>query len=111
LPRGRFGRAVRLPLQAFDSRNAVARIRRRVMDMPTSHGPRLSRRAILRAGSSTVLGAAATAMLPGSTRGARLRTPAAAGAAAPGAQDAASLFRALDAKIGAAMAQYHIPGV
>ncbi len=81
------------------------------MDMPTSHGPRLSRRAILQATASAALGAAATAVLPGPTQGAMRRSPAAGSAAISSAQDAAAVFRALDAKIEAAMAQHQIPGV
>src|SRR5215210_2160149 len=81
------------------------------MDVPAPQAHQLSRRAILRTGASAVLGAAATAALPAPTQGAHLRTPAAGSAAVSGAQDAADLFRALDAKIEAAMADHHIPGV
>ncbi len=49
-----------------------------------------------------MLGAAATAVLPGRAQGAHLRTPAAGIAAGSGAQDVEVLFRALDAKIEAA---------
>jgi hypothetical protein len=52
---------------------------------------------MLRAGGSAVLGAAATAVLPGPARGARLSTPTALSATMPGTQDAGALFRALDA--------------
>src|SRR5205085_1632348 len=44
-------------------------------------------------------------------KGAHPRTPAAGIAAVSIAQDAEALFRALDAKIEAAMAEYQIPGV
>jgi CubicO group peptidase (beta-lactamase class C family) len=81
------------------------------MDMPTVLGPRLSRRAILRASASAALGAAATAVLPGPTQGAMRHSPAAGIAAVASAQDADALFRALDAKIEAAMAGHQIPGV
>src|SRR5207248_3152835 len=66
---------------------------------------------ILRTGTSAVLGAAATAVLPGATQGAIRRTPATGLAAAQSAQDADALFRALDARIEAAMAEHQIPGV
>ncbi len=81
------------------------------MDVPGPQGHRLSRRAVLRAGASAVLGAAATAVLPGATRGAILRTRSGGLAANSSAQTAEALFHALDAKIEAAMARYHIPGV
>src|SRR3954447_1479567 len=81
------------------------------MDMPAPWAQQLSRRAILRTGASAVLGAAATAVLPGATQGAIRRTPATGLATAHGAQDATTLFRALDAKIEAAMAEHQIPGV
>jgi CubicO group peptidase (beta-lactamase class C family) len=81
------------------------------MDRPAAHGPRLSRRAILQATGSVALGAAATAALPGVTQAASRRRPATGLAASPSAQDAAALFRALDARIEAAMAEHHIPGV
>src|SRR5262245_7132575 len=81
------------------------------MYVPASAGQRLSRRALLRAGASALLGAAATAVLPGPARGAYRRPPAAEIAAVSGAQDAEALFRALDARIEAAMAEHHIPGV
>src|SRR3954469_18171279 len=81
------------------------------MDMPAPWAHQLSRRAILRTGTSAVLGAAATAVLPGATQGAIRRTPATWLAAAQSAQDADALFRALDAGIEAAMAEHQIPGV
>src|SRR3954447_18564287 len=81
------------------------------MDMPAPWAQQLSRRAILRTGTSAVLGAAATAVLPGATQGAIRRTPATGLAAAHSAQDATTLFRALDARIEAAMAEHQIPGV
>jgi CubicO group peptidase (beta-lactamase class C family) len=81
------------------------------MGIPTPWAHRLSRRAILRTGASAVLGAAATAVLPGPAQGSHSRTPAAGSAAVPGAQDAEGLFRALDATIEAAMAEHQIPGV
>src|SRR5829696_3425339 len=79
------------------------------MLVPWAH--QLTRRAILRTGASAVLGAAATAVLPGATQGAIPRTPAAGLAASAGAQDTEVLFRWLDAKVEAAMAQLQIPGV
>src|SRR4051812_35382383 len=79
--------------------------------MSTPTGPRLSRRAILRTGASAVLGAAAASVLPGASQGAHLRPPATGTAARAGAQDMDPLFRALDAKIEATMAELHIPGV
>src|SRR3954447_25966150 len=81
------------------------------MDMPAPWAHQLTRRAILRTGTSAVLGAAATAVLPGATQGAIRRTPATGLAAAHSAQDADALFRALDARIEAAMAEHQIPGV
>ena len=81
------------------------------MDVPAPQGHRLSRRAILRTGTSAVLGAVTTAALPGATHGASRRPPTTAPGAVAGAQDAATLFRALDAKIEAAMAESQIPGV
>jgi CubicO group peptidase (beta-lactamase class C family) len=81
------------------------------MDVPVLQGQRFSRRTILRTGASAALGAAATAVLPGPTRAASLRLPTAGSAAVSSAQDADALFRALDAKIEAAMAEHHIPGV
>jgi CubicO group peptidase (beta-lactamase class C family) len=82
-----------------------------VSKTPAPWAHRLSRRALLGTGASTVLGATALGMLPGATHAASRRTPATAQAVGPGAQDADALFRALDAKIEAAMAEYHIPGV
>ncbi|HEY7064481.1 MAG TPA: serine hydrolase domain-containing protein [Chloroflexota bacterium] len=79
--------------------------------MPARQGHRLSRRTLLRTGASAVLGAAATALLPGATQGARRPFPVGGSAARVSAQDAEALFRALDAKIEAAMAEYQIPGV
>jgi CubicO group peptidase (beta-lactamase class C family) len=80
------------------------------MDMPAPWAHHLTRRAILRTGTSAVLGAAATAMLPGATQGASRRTPDTGLAAVSGAQDAEVLFRALDARIEAVMAEHQIPG-
>jgi CubicO group peptidase (beta-lactamase class C family) len=82
-----------------------------VRETPAPWAHRLSRRAILRTGASAVLGAAATTMLPGATHAASRPTPATRQAAVSGAQDAATLFRALDAKIEATMAAVQIPGV
>ena len=79
--------------------------------IPAPGAPPLSRRALLRTGATTVLGAAATAVLPGATHGASQSTPATGPATVSGAQGAEILFRALDAKIEAAMAQVQIPGV
>ena len=81
------------------------------MDERTRAGRRFSRRALLGSGASAVLGAAATAVLPGATHGASRRPQATGQATRAGAQDADTLFRALDAKIEAAMAAYRIPGV
>ena len=81
------------------------------MDMPAPGAHQLTRRALLRTGTSAVLGAAATAMLPGATQGASHRALTTGLAAVSGAQDAATLFRELDAKIEAAMAEVQIPGV
>src|SRR2546423_11250453 len=81
------------------------------MDMPAPGAHQLTRRALLRTGTSTVLGAAATAMLPGATQGASHRALTTRLAAVSRAQDAATLFRELDAKIEAAMAEVQIPGV
>src|SRR5829696_2821569 len=81
------------------------------MDQRVRPGRQLSRRAMLRAGGSAVLEAAATAMLPGPAQGAMQSSPAAGSAAVSGAQDADTLLRALDTQIEAAMAEYHIPGV
>ena len=81
------------------------------MDMPTAHGPRLSRRAILQTTASAALGAAATTVLPGPTWAASARPPTSGSAAVSSAQDADALFRVLDAKIEAAMAEHQIPGV
>jgi CubicO group peptidase (beta-lactamase class C family) len=58
-----------------------------------------------------MLGAAAMAALPGRAQGTMQRAPAAGPTARASAQDADALFRALDAQIEAAMAEYHIPGV
>jgi CubicO group peptidase (beta-lactamase class C family) len=82
-----------------------------VSETPTAWAHQLSRRALLGTGASTVLGAAATAMLPGGTHAASRPTPATAQSAVSGAQDAEALFRTLDAKIEAAMAEHQIPGV
>ena len=82
-----------------------------MLETPAPGAHRLSRRALFRTGASTVLGATALGMLPGATHAASRRTPATAQAVGPGAQDADALFRALDAKIEAAMAEYQIPGV
>jgi CubicO group peptidase (beta-lactamase class C family) len=81
------------------------------MDVPAPWAHQLTRRAMLRMGASAALGATATAVLPGVAQGAHRRTPAAGIAAVSIAQDAEALFRALDAKIEAAMAEYQIPGV
>lgn len=81
------------------------------MHRPATHGPRLSRRAILQATAGAALGTAATAVLPGPTRAGSLGSPAARSPAGSGAQDVDARFRALDAQIEAAMAAYHIPGV
>src|SRR5215216_5115302 len=81
------------------------------MDVPAPWAHQLTRRAMLRMGASAALGATATAVLPGVAQGAPRRTPTAGIAAVSSAQDAEALFRALDAKIEAAMAEYHIPGV
>jgi len=81
------------------------------MDVPARQGQRFSRRTILRMGASGALGAAATAVLPGPTRAVSLRLPTAGSAAVSSAQDADALFRELDAKIEAAMAEVQIPGV
>src|SRR5438105_4985986 len=81
------------------------------MDQRILPGRQFSRRAMLRAGGSAVLGVAATVALPGPARGAPLRPRAAESAIVSGAQDADLLFRALDAKIQAAMAEHQIPGV
>ena len=81
------------------------------MHVPALQGQRFSRRTILRTGARAALGAAAMAVLPGPTRAASLRLPPAGSAAVSSAQDADALFRALDAKIEAAMAEYQIPGV
>jgi CubicO group peptidase (beta-lactamase class C family) len=58
-----------------------------------------------------VLGAAATAVLPGTSRAAMRRSPVAGPVASASAQNAEPLFRELDAKIEAVMAEHHIPGV
>jgi CubicO group peptidase (beta-lactamase class C family) len=50
-------------------------------------------------------------VLPGTTQGAMQRSPAIGLTADAGALDAEALFRALDAKIEAAMAEHQIPGV
>src|SRR5262245_7169670 len=81
------------------------------MDVPAPWAHQLTRRVMLRMGASAALGAAATAVLPGLAQGAHRRTPVAGIAAVPFAQDAEALFRALDAKIQAAMAEHQIPGV
>src|SRR5262245_20662088 len=81
------------------------------MDVPALQGQPFSRRTLLRTGASGVLGTAATALLPGATQGAMRPFPAGGSAASVSAQDAEALFRALDAKIEAAMAHYHVPGV
>src|SRR3954466_15598959 len=81
------------------------------MDMPAPQDHRVSRRAMLRAGGSAVLGAAATVALPGTTQGALRRPPVASSAAVSRAQNAETLFRELDAKIEAGMAEGQIPGV
>ena len=81
------------------------------MEVPSPQGHQLSRRAILRTGTSTVLGAAATAMLPGPIQGAMWRSPAAELAASARSQDAATLFHQLDVKIEGVMAEAQIPGV
>lgn len=78
-------------------------------EIPAPWAHQLSRRALLRTGASAVLGAAASAALPGAAHGAIRRTPITAQAAVSGAQDAATLFRELDARIEDAMAQ--VPGV
>jgi CubicO group peptidase (beta-lactamase class C family) len=75
------------------------------MDAQRLHGHRLPRRAALRLGMGAVLGAAAAALLPRAAR------PAPAGGATAAAPAGNALFRELDAKIEAAMARYHIPGV
>src|SRR5438105_12921274 len=81
------------------------------MHVPAPWAHQLTRRAMLRMGASAALGATATAVLPGVAQGAHRRTPTAGIAAVSSAQDAEALFRALDAKIEAAMAEYQIPGV
>ena len=74
------------------------------MKMQNLVKPEVSRRAALKSGIGTALGVAA-ASLPSP----RPRTTASA--ASPNAQAAEELFRELDAKIEAGMAEYHIPGV
>ena len=68
-------------------------------ETPAAWAHRLSRRALFRTGASTVLGATALGMLPGATHAASRPIPATGQAAVPGTQDAATLFRELDAKI------------
>src|SRR4051794_31199482 len=81
------------------------------MDRRGLPGPRVSRRAVLRASGSAVLGAAAMAGLPGAAQGVTHGWGAAGTAAVSAAQGPDALFRALDARIETAMADLHIPGV
>src|SRR5262245_53769232 len=80
------------------------------MEEPTSRGHGLSRRTALQATAGAALGVAATALLPRPLRAA-LHHTSAAGRNGARAQNTEALFRELDAKIEAAMADYHIPGV
>jgi CubicO group peptidase (beta-lactamase class C family) len=75
--------------------------------MPTAQRPRLTRRTILRTAAGAALGAASAAVLPGAALGQLPPVPQASG----GGEDVTPLFRALDAKIEAAMAEHRIPGV
>lgn len=71
----------------------------------------LSRRAVLRTGAGAAFAAATGALLPRVTLAASSYTPAPLVAAGAGDQPADALFRELDAKIEAAMADNDIPGV
>ena len=81
------------------------------MDTSTSRGYGLSRRAALRAAAGAALGAAAVTALGARPARAASRPGSAPVGSAASAQDAEALFAQLDAKIEAAMADYHIPGV
>jgi CubicO group peptidase (beta-lactamase class C family) len=72
---------------------------------------RFSRRAAIRTGAGAALVAAAEALLPRATQAASPYTAAPVAADSDSGQDADALFRELDAKIEAPMAQNDIPGV
>jgi CubicO group peptidase (beta-lactamase class C family) len=75
------------------------------MNKQTPRRYELSRRAALRVGAGATLGVAVASALPRPSRAAK------SAAVSAHAGDADDLFRELDAKIEAAMARYHIPGV
>ena len=81
------------------------------MDEAVLRPHRLSRRTVLRTASGAALSAAASALLPRATLAASPNTPAPLVGGSAGDQPADALFRELDAKIEAAMADYDIPGV